>query len=250
MFDACSATSEADLPLPIVREFDEFTRLKLEKDMVGIYLSGHPLGTYAELFEQFNFDTRQIARKTEEGEEIEASGDLDGKPITMGAIIVDVKRLKTKSTGKDMAVLSIEDLYGGCEIMLFPAVYDRVRNNIDKDMVIKITGKISARDGEDSIILADNIEQLSGGTQAVNINADAGAAVTQKTLYLRYNMSDATLHGEIMGICEAYRGELPVVIRNTATGRAVSPPNVGVRECKSVVSEVNAIIGDENVVLK
>ncbi|MCL2755665.1 MAG: DNA polymerase III subunit alpha [Firmicutes bacterium] len=254
--DCGGLQDDTDVPLPNVREYDEQTKLKFEKEMVGIYLSGHPLGRYAKEFERFNFDTRYMKSDEVEDESCEQSDEssdvrnnFENKPITMGAIIVDVKRVRTKTSNRDMAILTIEDLFGMCEVMVFPATYDRVKNILDKDVVVKISGKVSVRDGEDSIILAEKIELIDNAADIDVKVQEEDFNPTIKRLYLKYNMNDEHLHNDVMNVLGAYGGALQVVIKNTATGNVVSP-NVTIRDCNAVVYELVAIIGQDNVILK
>jgi len=146
-----------DVPMPNLKEYDDATKLKFEKEVMGIYLSGHPLSSYAKYFAEYSFDTRQL--KVVDDESI-VEDTLDGKPMTMGAMITDIKVVVTKATKREMAILTVEDLYGSTEVMVFPAVFDRVRAILEKDSVIKISGKVSIRDGEEPMILAEMISPV------------------------------------------------------------------------------------------
>ncbi|MCL2846528.1 MAG: DNA polymerase III subunit alpha [Firmicutes bacterium] len=253
---------EEDVALPDMPEFDDFQKLKYEKDIVGIYLSGHPLESYSKEFEKFTFDTRFIARAKEGEDEVEeehAPGFENNTPIIMGAIITGIKRLKTKATSREMAVLQIEDMYGGCEVMLFPAIYDKVRHRIEQDMVVQIRGKLSMRDGEDSIILADDItpihEEPSPTPSATTLSKEKATEVKSMIddamgateLWLRYNAADKHLHGDINVLLHNYRGDdLTVMIRNISNGQLINH-NVKIRKCEAVVKEIIEKIGSENV---
>jgi len=239
---------DIDVALPNIREYDELTKLKFEKEMVGIYLSGHPLGKYAKEFVGFNFDTRYL--KLEENEEDETTNikEFEGKPITMGAIISDIKRVRTKRDNRDMAILTVEDLFGQTEVMLFPQTYDKVKHKIEKDLVIKITGKLSFRDGESAIILADNIQPIEQATiQMPEEFGDKNTKNGNMRLYLKYNMNDENLHSEVKRVLGAYSGGMEVCVRNTATGNVGILPDIKVRNCNSVIFELNGLLMEENV---
>jgi DNA polymerase-3 subunit alpha len=248
-------TDNVIIEIPDIAEFDEFTKLKLEKEVVGIYLSGHPLAQYAGLFEEFSFDTSKIKRQ-EEAEEEETVMDADteetetrsfnNKQVVFGAIVSDVKKMFTKATKKEMAVLRVEDLYGAADVMLFPNLYDKVKNLAVKDAVVRISGKISVRDGEEPTVLADGITLLAGATvQSAQNSNDIGAG---KKLYLKYNTRDEYLHSEVQNILAAYSGNISVVVRCLATGEALSP-KVLVRDCKAIIIELTSLLGNENVAI-
>ncbi|MCL2851152.1 MAG: DNA polymerase III subunit alpha [Firmicutes bacterium] len=280
---ASDARFEA-IHLPKMNEFDDASKLKFEKEVVGIYLSGHPLQQYKKEFENFNFDTRFIKKRTDEPEDEHESCNLNNEndnndenikeftnnqPITMGAIITEVKRVKTKIGAKDMAIVAVEDIYGSCDLMLFPQTYERVKHVLEKDAVIQISGKLSIRDGEDSIILVDNIAILEKGGDIISLgrpgsnqngqirNNTYGSfkpeseeqSQRQKTLYIKYNMNDSTLHSDVQNIIFAYNGDCPVIIKNTATGRAFAHTS-GVREVSAIIHELSNKVGTGNVLFK
>ncbi|MDR0462284.1 MAG: DNA polymerase III subunit alpha [Christensenellaceae bacterium] len=229
--------------VPHVAEFDKEEKLKLEKEVVGIYLSGHPLSSYSDLFEQFSWNTSML-NTDEEGE------DQNETKVTFGAIVADIKRLVTKAAKKEMGVLRVEDLYGSIEVMLFPQIYDRVKTIATKDTVVKISGKISIREGEAPIILADNIELLSNtSAEPRPMTSITGKADTALKLYLRYNTKDEHLHSEVQNILRAYVGEVPVTIRCIATGEALSI-NMRVRDCNAIKVELGSLLGEGNLLFR
>jgi len=223
-------TDEKEISMPKVSELDNADKLRFEKEVIGIYLSGHPLSKYKGELDKFNFNLRV--------EEIE-----DGMPVTMGAIITDVKKLQTKQSRRDMAVLSVEDMFGTIEVMVFPQIYDKTKDILEKDKVVKISGKMSIRDGESNMVLADAISLLDNGDKIMHLQEN----VVRK-LYLKYNVSDVEVHNEVMKILEAYKGNMSVVVKSTASG-AVLCPGVAVRDCNSIVFELASIIGSESVVV-
>ena len=243
LFTLGATEDEPDMPLPNVREFDPETKLRFEKEVTGLYLSGHPLQKYRDVLSQFNFDTRKMNQTEDDDETTEKLAN--NTPVALGGIISEIKRLKTKNTGQDMAVLTIEDLYGKCEAMLFPAVFERNKGLLEPNVILQINGKYSSRDGESSIILVDSLTLLSGNPSAPTLEQQAPPSPTKK-LCLKYNVSDADLNAEVINVLSAYSGELEVIIRNTANGKALSSP-VRVRECSAVVNELSALIGADNV---
>jgi len=255
MFGGLIESNDVAVEIPRLAEYDDFTKLKLEKEVVGIYLSGHPLINYAKLFEEFSFNTSKLVKMKDENGEIKDEEELEnGKQVVFGAIVADHKKMLTKATKKEMAVLRVEDLYGAVEVMLFPAVFERVRNLTQKDTVVKISGKLSIREGEEPVILADNIELLVntsdvGAAQNLGLASLPRNDTGGKRLFLKYNTKDEYLQGEVLNILGAYSGDIPVVVRCLATGEAVAPKN-RVRDCKAVVIELQSLLGHDNVVLK
>jgi DNA polymerase-3 subunit alpha len=226
-----------DVVIPKMNEYSNADKLKFEREYVGLYLSGHPLYEYSELFSQFGFNTGDIKSKQN-----------DEKPelVTFGAIICEIKKIYTRANHEEMAILTVEDLFGTCEIMVFPKVWAKIKTIIAKDIVVKISGRISSRDGEDPIVLAENISPLTAETGNDLVTDDQTIA---KKLYLRFNLSDEELKTETMKILSSYHGDFVVIIKDTSTGNTVSP-KLTVRECRAIIYELNSLLGEENVVLK
>jgi DNA polymerase-3 subunit alpha len=245
----------SEVKMPDTPEYDDMTKLKFEREMVGMYLSGHPLQQYAKAFEQFNFDTGKIRKRTNNGEDAESEMQAseeeaettfeNNQPVSMGAIITEVKKVLTKATKKEMAVIKIEDMYGACEIMIFPNLFDKCRNVLIKDAIVRINGKLSVREGEDPIVLADNIELLEGTAQPETPAEPQAAA----KLYVKYNTADKSIHEEVTKIFEAYSGDLPVVVKCTASNQALQPKQK-VRDCRAIVYELVNLLGEQNVIMK
>ena len=143
-----------------------------------------------------------------------------------------------------MAILSVEDLVGTCDVMMFPKNWARVKNLVDKESVVKISGKISVRDGQSPIVIADSLELMSRQAPAMEIPQGH-----QQKLYLRFNLQDPVVKADCFNALTSYSGDIPVVIKDTATGNAFAP-EIKIRECKAILYELNQILGEENVKLQ
>jgi len=250
-------TNDIEVILPNIKEYDNFTKLRFEKEYVGMYLSGHPLEEYLDSFGQFSFDSSKLPKDDDAEEEKNESegheeddGQVnelefeDGSSITMGALITEIKKVYTKAKHEEMAILSVEDLVGTCDVMMFPKTWARVKNLVDKESVVKISGKISVRDGQSPIIIADSIELMSRQNSAMEIPTSP-----QQKLYLRFNLQDPIVKADCFNALTSYSGDIPVVIKDTATGNAFAP-DIKIRECKAILYELNQILGEENVKLQ
>jgi DNA polymerase-3 subunit alpha len=190
MFGLVEDSSAAQVAMPDVPEFDNLSKSKFEREVVGIYLSGHPLEQFVAEMEDCNFNTSQIRKKSEENEtESEEEHEVaNNSPVTMAAVIVEFKKVLTKATKQEMAIVKVEDLYGSCDVMLFPKVYEKVKMILVKDAVVKIDGKLSIREGEDAIILADTIKKLRNETDTpAEIHAENETAADERIKYMPNN---------------------------------------------------------------
>lgn len=128
-------------------------RLTWERELLGLYISAHPLDNYDKYFEEQTISLSQI------------SPDVDGKKATIGGIISSVRTIITKS-GTKMAFVGIEDKTGESEVIVFPNLYEQFGAKLIQDAVVRTTGKISARDrdgnlGTEAKIIADDIQFVS-----------------------------------------------------------------------------------------
>jgi DNA polymerase III subunit alpha len=118
-------------PAPI--KYTEKERLMWERELLGLYISSHPLDNYDAYFEE---QTIPLSSMTPE---------VDGKKATIGGIITSVRSIVTKS-GSKMAFVALEDKLGEGEVIIFPNLYEEVGAKLVQDAVVRISGKISARD--------------------------------------------------------------------------------------------------------
>lgn len=244
-------TVSIDVPMPQIPEYDNFTKLRFEKEYVGMYLSGHPLQEYADIFSSFNFNTSKMPKAQdeegvdEEDEPTTADEVTDGMAVSMGAVITDIKITYTKAKHDEMAILSVEDLYGTCKVIMFPRAWAPVRKLVAKESIVKISGKLSLRDGQEPAVMAETLKVLNKN------NPDAVAPETStpvRKLYLRFNLQDETLKRDCFNVLSSYKGDIPVVVKDTATGNAFAV-EAQIRDCKAVIYELTQIIGPENVKL-
>lgn len=128
-------------------------RLTWERELLGLYISAHPLDNYDAYFEE---QTIPLARMTP---------DVDGKKATIGGLVNTVRSIVTKS-GTKMAFVGIEDKTSEGEVIVFPNLYEQIGAKLVQDAVIRVTGKISARDrdgniGTDAKMIADEVVIVS-----------------------------------------------------------------------------------------
>lgn len=172
LFDMGSAGSLNQPTLPDIAEWEEAERLKLEKEALGFYVSGHPLKKYADLLSKYtNADTIAIQ-------------DLrDGQAVRIGGLVKESKIIRTKK-GEQMAFVTIEDLLGAIEAVIFPSVFSEVSGLLDNDNVLILEGKLQKKE-ESVTILADTIvhidETEKKWTASIHVNID-GDSATRETL--------------------------------------------------------------------
>ena len=153
-----------------LKEFEDKELLSMEKEMLGIYLSGHPL---AKLRDQIiNIATIDTLKMKEAKEELESTGTAtrfkDGEEVKYAGIIVSVKKKYTKSN-KLMAFVTIEDLYGQAEVIMFENSYQAAANILIPENIVLVEGRLSIREDDDVKIVARNVKELSAEENKIKV---------------------------------------------------------------------------------
>ena len=156
-----------------LKEYTEKEILSMEKEMLGIYISGHPLEKYRKQIEEAtDINTIQIEDSLEMLEN-EGKCDLeDGKIVKFAGIITKIKKKFTKNN-KIMAFVTVEDLFGSLEVIIFESCYNRFSNLLVEENIIVVNGRISIKDDTDISIIAENISELKGQNKKhleINLN--------------------------------------------------------------------------------
>ena len=137
--------------------------LSIEKEMLGIYISGHPLEKLRHQIEvQTNINTldmKQIDEQNVATVKMEKSYFVDGQQIKIAGIITSIKKKYTKNN-KIMAFVTIEDLYGQAEIIVFENAYIKAGNSLKEENIVLIDGRLSIREEEETKIIANNIQDF------------------------------------------------------------------------------------------
>jgi len=142
--------------MPNLGEYDKERLLDLEKEVMGIYVSGHPLEGYRGLLEKNVTAVSSDFLALEEGEEEPEGRPHDGDFVTIGGIIEDVNTKLTRSN-QMMAFVTIEDLYGSVEVIVFPRDFEKNRRALSVGAKVLLQGKYSAEDEKDSKLICQNI---------------------------------------------------------------------------------------------
>ena len=144
---------EFEIPLPKVGEYEKENKLAFEKEVLGVYLTGHPLEDYEEKWK------KSISRTTLDfqiDDETGRSRVRDGAKEIVGGMITN-KTIKYTRNNKTMAFLTIEDLMGTVEVVVFPRDYERNQNYLNEDSKVFVKGRVSEEDDAPSILICETI---------------------------------------------------------------------------------------------
>jgi hypothetical protein len=165
LFDGMAADESAlERPLPRATEAPARERLRWEKELLGLYLSDHPLGELAAEMGQYT-----NAYSGDMGEE------LDQQRIVIGGVVTGVRRVITRAKAT-MAVATLEDLQGSVDVVVFPKVLEETAATWQEDAILLVAGRVDHK-GEETVVLADSVWTWE---TAVALGPEAfGRAVTQ-----------------------------------------------------------------------
>ena len=153
---------EAAQPAPkeTVPEYPEYELpviLTMEKEMLGVYISGHPMDKYAHLMRAAGFNTSMLQSDSDEGV---TGASLDGRAVECVGIVSSM-RTKVSKAGNMLGFAVLEDLYGTVEVMLFPKIYERYSYMLQPETIVRVRGRISAKEDEMPKLLADSVSVVS-----------------------------------------------------------------------------------------
>ena len=157
------------LKMPDVGEFDKETRLKFEKEMLGVYVSGHPLDEYAKYLKEITTHVSTDFYMTEEDDDgeadISANGDTedkidDGDSVVIGGIIEKLEPKISKKNGESYAVAVIEDLTGSVECMIWHRQYEEARSWLQENEKVIVKGRAKIEADKDGKVLCNEIKRF------------------------------------------------------------------------------------------
>lgn len=222
--------------LPDIKEFPEKVLLSMEKEMLGIYITGHPLSEYEhELKNITTFNTSEIYDLIDDNAGEKPVDKGDGSYVILGGVIIR-KQNKTTKNNNLMAFATLEDLYGTIELIVFPKIYERYSKYITEDSIVIVEGRLSIHEEEDPKIICERIEPL------VKIN--------NKKLYLKLPKDKPVeLLTDIKKILKNNTGNVPVYVYMEKDKRSVMAArdywvNIDNNE---VIEKLKYILGDDCV---
>ena len=220
-----------EIPLPNVGEYGKEEKLALEKEVLGIYISGHPLEEQEECWRK---NITAVTTDFLPDEETGMPKVVDGAKVIVGGMITD-KKIKYTKNNKTMAFLTLEDLLGTLEIVVFPRDYERNASLMQEDAKVFIQGRVSAEDDKASKLICEKIYPFSDVPRELWIQfADKGAYEREVAeLYRILSESDGT-------------DQVVLYIRSPKAMKRL-PPSRGVKIGDELLGILNEKYGNQNV---
>ena len=239
LFEAASATADVvdDYRMPDCEEYSQDLLLQQEKDVSGLFLSGHPMDQYREVIERVNNTT--IGRLISDEEE-----HKDNQVVSMVCTIVKLKFFTTKSNDV-MAFTTIEDLTGTMEALIFPKVLMDANALVKENAVVILRGRTSVKEEEEPKIIVDHVFPIE---QANPAEARVIANKQREGLYLRVSSVKSEEYKQIENLLTIFEGQWPVFIRFEDTGKMTrTPSSMWALNNQTLISELKSLLGDKNV---
>lgn len=255
--------------LPNLPDYPLRQRLALEKEIAGVYITGHPLDDYRDVLGKLPFSTADLDGL----EEREDRGlSLDGQIVDMGGILTEVKGKATKK-GAYMGFITLEDLTGQIECLVFPKVYERYQGMMAVDDLVVLHGRLSIREEEAPKLLVEKLIPLEAwhpeesapaatmgqstarpvpppkrhASEAPKLTDAQAAAKAPRKLYLRLNRPQMDAASSVLSL---YPGSVPVYLHLPAEKMTLLAPKTGWCDASDgCLNRLNALLGAENVKL-
>ncbi len=231
-------------------EMDKRELLSLEKEMVGVYISGHPLDKLKSVIEKTsNFSTLDMIKIDEEIAENGAPKSFkDGQNVKYVGIISKVNKKFTRNN-TTMAFINVEDFYGTAEIVVFDGTYSKVSNFIVEENIILVEGRISLREDEPVKIVASNIKEFSEDIVEEQISKQNTPINTIKTLSINISNLSEEQKSKLRGAIKFFSGDKANVKLQIIDKDAVKPCG-GIFLTEKILNVFEEIASKENVEIK
>ena len=238
MFDLVQPEETVKYQYTVLKELDERELLAQEKEMIGIYISGHPLEKFKEAIQrQTNINSIQI--KDLNGEN--AGKFKDGQNVKYAGTITSVKKKYTKRN-TIMAFVTVEDLYGSAEIVVFDSVFSRCDNILVEENIVIVEGRLSIKEDEDARIIVQNIKEFSEEN-------NTGDNIRKNTVLIDITELNETQKERLKGAIRFFSGDR-VNMKISVLDKAQEKPCGAIYLTEAILEQFKEIVGEENVMLK
>jgi DNA polymerase-3 subunit alpha len=227
-----SQSSHIGHTLPNVQPWSDSERLAREKEILGFYISGHPL-------EPFRMEVEIFASHT-----VSKLGAWTDQPITLGVVVTNIKRQVSKRTGAEFARLTVEDFTGSSEALVFPEAWTLLADRIRPDVPILLKGGYSKRDQgvENPTFIVESVtpfvELRAMGNVAVSIELTAGASISAEVMH------------DVKEMVMVHAGSAPLELRwndGNGTSARLRSRSLRIAVTNTALNDLRALLGEDRV---
>lgn len=233
MFEEDSDESVKD-DLPNIEEFPLKERLNMEKEVLGIYVSGHPLAEYENKIQRLiSCTSSDLSFEDEDGNR----KINDDEKVIIGGIVSE-KTIHYTKNNKVMAFIKIEDLKGAVEVVVFPNVYESNSIYLSEESVVIIRGRANVSPGEETKVIAEKITPLERFGKYNSVGVVIGKEKTET-------------FDDIINIVNKYKGETPLYIHDVKLNKKFkADERYWIDTDTDVLIELRKVFGENSVVVK
>ena len=237
-------------------EMSEKEKLAMEKEMLGIYISGHPLAKIKDqIIKCTNISSKEMkeidAQNNSEDENDNKVNEnvqyIDGQEVTIAGIVTSVKKKYTKNN-KIMAFVRIEDLNGSAEIIVFEPTYLKAQDKIIEDNIIIIKGRLSIREDDETKIVAQDIKNFGESFEDVPKKKNQVNIAKPKRLVLDITNSTDEQKEKLRGAIRFFNGEKNNIALSIKVGEELRPCGA-IYLTEEILKEFEEILEKENCIL-
>ena len=227
--------------IPAMEEFPLMQLLAMEKEMSGIYLSGHPLSEFNEFSD--NHGCVSILDLVE-GAEQDPPRYPDRTKVKVLGLVQNVKTIRTKSGNQMMAFLSFEGTNGTIEVIAFPKIYDQFAPLFTAGKILLIEGEINIKEDEGCKILCSSAREVT--KQLLELPPEP-----KQTVFLKFSDQSDPKIVPVISLLRKYPGSVPVKVYFEKTGKlAYAPGRLTIKPDHNLLKQLEIILGESNVSLK
>ena len=223
--------AEYEIKLPNVEEYDKEVLLGFEKEVLGIYISGHPLEEYMECLKK---NTNAVTTDFVLDEETGTLKVSDGAKVRIGGMITD-KVIKYTKSNKAMAFITLEDLVGTVEIIIFPKDYERYAKYLENDAKVFVEGRVTAEEDRNGKLICEKIISFDEVKRELWLQFPSKSDFEEK---------EGALYGKMM---DADGSEHVVIYLAAEKQMKRLPENRNVAITKELLEELGNFLGKDNV---
>lgn len=242
LFGDILGEEKLDVAYPDIAEYELNEKLSKEKQVLGVYVSGHPFEKYVHAFPDCSFDCSFFDDYVEDEDGNRTFNRIsDGMRITMAGIIASYRRTMTKRTGTYMAFMTLEDVYGSVECVCFPSAYEKYKAEIINDRIVKVKGKLDVDAEKGVSLIIDEIIPLETQEQT---GAVAEVKSHKSVLWLNATSVADENFEEFINTLYNYEGESVCKI---VRGKQKFLFPTGVNYCRGLLAELSVFINLEDI---
>lgn len=241
-FDAPGSAQGGEPPLDKTEDFSAADKLNMEKEVTGMYLSGHPMAAYAGLYQEGGY--ARIDEILQSAGERETGRYQDGQWVTLLGMVVGVRKKATKNNAQ-MAFVSLEDMYGAITALVFPKVLEQYGSLLYEGAVVAVQGKLSFTEDKAPELVC---QSLGKPADPVSVKAPAGKPV-RPGLYLRLSSQKDPRYDKAMRYIAVFDGgATDLYLTFQDTGKLLrAPAKFRVEINRPLLRALKELLGAENV---